>query len=335
MTVAAPRCLLAACLLTAFIIIPAALATPSLPDRSKAPVEEARERFARGVQLFHEGSFEASLAEFQKAYQLAPSYRLHYNIAQVQYELHNYVESLRAFWKYLAQGGNEVAAARRNEVEAEIKKLEKRVGFLSVSASEDGAQIAVDGVPMGISPFSAPVLVNPGARRVTATKAGFVPAQSTVTAAGGERLLVTLQLASNPPLGGIVLSRRPSPFGEGALAGDHRRTWISLGTTGVLALGTAVSAIVTQNAESTFENEVGLIPNSRESIEDARSRMKRYAVITDVLLGATAVAAAVTVYFAVTASGDGLGLERAGAGRAAPALAVSPTPGGLSVWGHF
>src|SRR5262245_55283292 len=78
-----------------------ALAAPS-------PTDEARERFGRGVQLFHEGSLEAALAEFQKAHQLAPNYRLHYNIAQVQYELHNFVEALRSFWKYLAQGGSEI-----------------------------------------------------------------------------------------------------------------------------------------------------------------------------------------------------------------------------------
>jgi hypothetical protein len=316
-------------------------AAPSLPASSKSPVEEARERFSRGVQLFHEGSFEASLAEFQKAYQLAPSYRLHYNIAQVQYELHDYVESLRAFWKYLAQGGNEVAPARRSEVEAEIKKLEKRVGFLSITSSVDGAQIAVDGVPMGISPFSVPVLVNPGSRRVTATKAGFVPAQSTITAAGGERLQVALQLSPHPTLGGINLLPRPSPFGDAESAGA-RRTWISLGVAGALALGTAVSAILAQNAETNFERELARVPNTRASIDDARTSMKRYAAVTDVLLGATAVASAVTIYFAVQEL-DGFGGERAQGGgpksprapQRRPALAVSPAVGGLTVWGHF
>src|SRR3712207_8429603 len=42
------------------------------------------------------------------------------------------------------------------------------------------------------SPFTAPVLVNPGSRRVSANKAGYLPAVNTVTAAGGERLNLTL-----------------------------------------------------------------------------------------------------------------------------------------------
>jgi hypothetical protein len=323
--------LAALCLLGMAAADPAArAAAPAAPAGGKSPVEEARDRFSRGVQLFHEGSFEASLAEFQKAYQLAPSYRLHYNIAQVQYELHDYVESLRAFWKYLAQGGNDVAPARRTEVEGEIKKLEKRVAFLSITSTVDGAQIAVDGVPMGISPFSAPVLVNPGARRVTATKAGFVPAQSAVTAAGGERLQVALQLSAQPPLGGITLLPRPSPFGdEGS---GTRRTWISLGATGVLALGTAVSAILAQNAEASFEREIDRIPNTRQSIDDSRRSMKRYAAVTDVLLGATAVAAAVTIYFVVQEEGPVL--ERSARSRAL-VVSVRPLPGGLSLGGSF
>ncbi len=183
-----------------------ALAAPSATD-------EARERFGRGVQLFHEGSLEAALAEFQKAHQLAPNYRLHYNVAQVQYELHNFVEALRSFWKYLAQGGSEIPADRRQQVEAEIRKLEKRVGYVTITTNVSGAQISVDGVPMGISPFTAPVLVNPGSRRVSANKAGYLPAVNTVTAAGGEKLSLTLNLMEGS-VGAGALAARPSPFAD-------------------------------------------------------------------------------------------------------------------------
>ena len=56
--------------------------------QTEGNVEKARASFQQGVDLFHEGNFEAALAEFRKAYATAPSYRLLYNIAQAYYEIH-------------------------------------------------------------------------------------------------------------------------------------------------------------------------------------------------------------------------------------------------------
>jgi hypothetical protein len=312
------------------------LAAPTrLALAAPTPTEEARERFGRGVQLFHEGSLEAALAEFQKAHQLAPNYRLHYNIAQVQYELHNFVEALRSFWKYLAQGGNEIPADRRQQVEGEIRKLEKRVGYVTITTNVSGAQISVDGVPMGISPFTAPVLVNPGSRRVSANKAGYLPAVNTVTAAGGEKLGLTLNLMEGS-VGAGALAARPSPFGDAQATSRRRtRTWISLAATSALVVSAAAFAYVTRDAEDEFEAELSRIPNTRETIDDSRSRMKRYAAITDGLAAAAVVGAACTIYFALTE--DGPTLERAGPGPAGSRtrLTLSPTPGGVQLGGRF
>jgi hypothetical protein len=308
---------------------PAAAAAAAAPSAT----DEARERFGRGVQLFHEGSLEAALAEFQKAHQLAPNYRLHYNIAQVQYELHNFVESLRSFWKYLAQGGNEIPADRRAQVEGEIRKLEKRVAYVTITTNVSGAQISVDGVPMGISPFTAPVLVNPGARRVSANKAGYIPSVNTVTAAGGEKLNLTLNLMEGT-VGAVALSPRPSPFADpdsGARTRRRTRTWISLAATSALVVSASAFAFVTRDAEDEFELELSRIPNTRQTIDDSRARMKRFAAITDGLAAAAVVGAACTIYFALTE--DGPAVERTAAGRSR--LSLSPTLNGLQLGGTF
>jgi tetratricopeptide (TPR) repeat protein len=327
-------CSVAAGLLIAAMMIAAPGSRPALAAPS--PTDEARERFGRGVQLFHEGSLEAALAEFQKAHQLAPNFRLHYNIAQVQYELHNFVEALRSFWKYLAQGGNEIPADRRQQVEGEIRKLEKRVGYVTITTNVSGAQISVDGVPMGISPFTAPVLVNPGSRRVSANKAGYLPAVNTVTAAGGEKLALTLNLMEGS-VGAGPLAARPSPFAEahGGTSTRRTRTWISLAATSALVVSASAFAFVTRDAEDEFELELSRIPNTRETIDDARGRMKRYAAITDALAAAAVVGAACTIYFALTE--DGPQLERAGArpARGGTRLTLSPTPSGFQLGGKF
>ena len=92
---------------------------------------------------------------------------------------------------------------------------------------------------------------------------------------------------------------------------------------------------MTRDAEDEFEAELSRIPNTRETIDDSRSRMKRYAAITDALAAAAVVGAACTIYFALTE--DGPTLERAGPGPAGSRtrLTLSPTPGGVQLGGRF
>jgi tetratricopeptide (TPR) repeat protein len=312
----------------------------------QAPMDQARDRFAKGVQLYHEGSFEAALAEFQKAYQLAPSYRLHYNIAQVYYELHNYVEALRAFWKYLAQGGNEIPADRKAKVQAEMQKLESRVCYLTIKTNVHGAQITLDDAPVGIAPLRSPVLVNPGLRRVGATRPGYLPVALSVTAAGGERLEVNLPLADAVGHPGLVGHAGALPVGglglaatDTGTAGPTRsKTWISLATAGVLASGTLVLGLLARDAKGEFETELARVPNTKAGIEDARTRMVRYAALTDAVGAAALMATGVTVYFALTEGRPRLTSAVAGGAPRdprRPGVSLSASPGGLRLDGRF
>src|SRR6266498_3420123 len=85
-----------------FVFASAAVAAESSGRaQTEGNVEKARASFQQGVDLFHEGNFEAALAEFRKAYATAPSYRILYNIAQAYYELHDYVNALKTYQQYL------------------------------------------------------------------------------------------------------------------------------------------------------------------------------------------------------------------------------------------
>src|SRR5512145_1254691 len=53
-------------------------------SESGSAVEEASQRFQRAVKLYRERSFDAALAEFNRAYELSPDYRVLYNLGQVQ-----------------------------------------------------------------------------------------------------------------------------------------------------------------------------------------------------------------------------------------------------------
>jgi len=311
-----------------------ARAAPEATPPDGASVEEARQRFQKGVQLFHEWSFEAALAEFRKAYQLAPSYRVLYNIAQVHYELHSYVDALKAFRQYLSEGGVD---DRRMQVEGEIRKLEGRVGFLEVIANVDGGQVSIDDVPVGLLPMKAPILVNPGVRRVSVNKPGFGTTARNVTIAGGDHAQVSLELNE------AVATRAPSDeTGKTAGKGDRRterpRTamWISLAATGALGIGAGVFALLAQDAKRDFEHQLSMFPTSKREVDAARSTLVQNAAITDGLAAAAVVSGGLTLFFALSSGGkDPARASSAPSHAGAPTVRIAPTLGGVVAVGSF
>jgi len=292
-------------LLIALAGAPAAAAPPAPPPSATPKVDAASERFERGVRLYKERRLEAALAEFQRAYELAPTYQLHYNIGQIYLELRNDTEAMRAFWKYLAAGGGRVGPERTAEVRRILADLETRVVYLTIAVNTPGARVAIDDVPVGIAPLSAPILVNPGERRVSAVHDGYAHLARRVTAAGGERPKVELELspiaaAAAAPRGPVNLSTRATPR-----APSRPKLLTSLAVTAALAAGAGLVATLAGRAESDFEAELATVPNTRAAIDDARARMKRLALLTDVLVGGAVVAGGLSLYFGFTESGTG------------------------------
>src|SRR5438876_6791259 len=81
---------------------------------SQATMDEAAAHFRRGVDLFKEADFRGALIEFRRANQLAPSFRVLYNIGQCYLELQDYGGALRSFQAYLSEGGKGIPRDRRS-----------------------------------------------------------------------------------------------------------------------------------------------------------------------------------------------------------------------------
>jgi tetratricopeptide (TPR) repeat protein len=317
---------------------PLAVAEPNAPPVSDPSVGEARVRFQKGVQLFHEGSFGAALAEFQKAYQIAPSYRLLYNIAQVHYELHDYVSAQKAFKQYLAEGGTDVAIDRREQVAAEIQKLEGRIAAVEIATNVDGAEVRIDEVPVGMSPLRAAVPVNAGPRRISISRTGSPPTARNVTLAGGDhvRVVIDLQptLTARPVVVEDAKKTVPAKSAVPPVARSNAPMWVSLAATGVLGIGTGVSALLLRDAKKSFEEELGAFPTTKQKIDTARSRMVRYGAFTDGLAAATVVTGALSLYFALSGGGDA-GEAKGRVSQGEGGLSIVPTLGGVLVRREF
>jgi hypothetical protein len=299
-------------------------------------VEKARASFQQGVDLFHEGNFEAALAEFRKAYATAPSYRLLYNIAQAYYEIHDYVNALKIYQQYLADGGAEVPASRRAQVEDASQKLQGRIAYLDILVNVSGAEVRVDEVAVGTSPLPGPVAVNPGPRRLSAVKSGSAATAQLITAAGGDHISLALEFPNlaSPKKRPDFLLDTESQGGASAAASTSRSRAplvVSLVATGACAVTTGIFGWLALRAKSDFDRDLSTFKVSSSQLDSDRSQLRTYALATDVAILATAAAAGFSVYFAAARPSE----PAPQTAMPRPFVALGPTLGGMVVRGGW
>jgi hypothetical protein len=312
--------------------------------------KDAEVHFRRGVELYKEGDAAGALVEFRRAYDLAPNYRILYNIGQTYYQLQRYADAVRALRAYVAASKGHLTAARRASVESDLRMLSAHVADIDVRVNVEGAQIAVDDDPAGVSPLREPYLVSIGRRKVSATK-GDRRVERFVDVATGDHASVVLELppeAAPPPAPAASAPAPPAheppappapppppaatavtavPVGEAPPAsGNSAARWILWGTTGVLAAGTAVTGALTLKSKSDLSAQLNTFPGNGSQIDAARNRGKSLALVTDVLSGAAVVAAGLALW--VTLSG-----RSAPTGKAD--VEVGAGPGELLLRGRF
>lgn len=160
-----------------------------------AEVESARERFMRGVELFQDAAYEEALADFARAYELAPHYGLLYNIGLVQAHLRDYPAAVTNLESYLEQGGDEIDDRRREQVERELERLRGLVAQVRVQAEGlSEATITVDGDEVVDAALGEPITVAAGRRVIGVRADGFLPSRREVTVAGGVEVEVSFDM---------------------------------------------------------------------------------------------------------------------------------------------
>jgi hypothetical protein len=275
-------------------------------------LEDARKHYQRGVQLYGEGADEAALAELQRAYDLAPNWKVLYDVGLVELQLHDFVGALRAFQRYLEGGGDAIAAARRADVTAKIAQLQGEVASIDARA-EDGATILLDDVPIGAAPLPAPLVVNPGRHRVGATKEGRVAEARAISVAGGDRQQVEVVLPSIAAPPALPPAPEPAPVtppapqaaplappAEAAPPADRPPLWIGWLATGALATGAIVMGVDAVHTSAEL-SDAKSTATAGSRLDELASRAHGLAIASDVLTGAALVAGGTTLYFAMRA----------------------------------
>jgi tetratricopeptide (TPR) repeat protein len=315
----------------------AAFAAAADPTPSAETTNRAKQHFTRGVSFYKEGSLDAALAEFNKAYEIRPDFRLLYNIGQVQAERRDFASALKALRQYLKDGGDAVEEERRSAVDQTMRSLLTRVAELTVTADVPAAEVVIDGAVAGMLPLAEPLVVNAGIREVTVRKSGRTAAARRVTIASGEDMRLEFQLDRDanqalPSTPADELTGSPPPT-EGVSRPSRRRVWLAFAAAGALGAGAVTFALLARQADRDLEGSLAQFPGNGGQIADDRSKLKSWAVLTDGFGAAAVVAAALGVYFVIELPDSGKA-DGPSSRVARLQLALPSTPG-LALSGTF
>lgn len=302
-------------ILRIFCVLGLGLAVASSTGRAHAQAKDdigdARAHYKKGLELYEDHAFDAALIEFQRAYDMAPSYKILYNLALVHLQLNDWAGAARSFKGYLDDGAKKIDQKRRVEVERELKKLEGRVGNVEVVSNVEAAEILVDDQEVGETPLDGPLSVNSGKRRITVSKNGYIPVTRVITIAGGETKKVEFELRTGtaPPTAATP-SEKPaqpptvsSPTPVEPEKPGRKVPWLWWGVAGGLAVGTGVMGVLTLSSQKDLDDKKDK-PSRKDDLDSAASKTRTFAIVTDVLLVGTVATAGIAAYLTFGPQGE-------------------------------
>lgn len=293
-------------------------------------LDEAKQHLEAATQLYDENNFRGALAELQRAYELAPSYKILFNIGQVDMELQDYAGALRAYSRYLSEGGPDVPAERGKQVRADVERLRGRIGKIEVQTAA-GAEVLIDDVAVGFAPLPEPVAVNAGRHKVTVHIAGKDPVSRIYDVAGRQEISAAIANDAAAPIAPAAPVAPAAPAAVDASAPRRSKLplYVSWGVTGALGLTTGVLGLVARSANNDLANLRGSFGVTPAQLVAQSDSVRHDALLTDLALGATLASAGVAAYVTFIWMKHGDPPERA------RTVQVHAGPGSISLTGQF
>lgn len=295
------------------VVVVAATSVNALGQTPAATAAEAKKHFQRSKDLYEEGDFAGSLREVERSYAMVPNYKLLFNIGQIHAQTQDYAAALKSFKKFLVDGGDDIAESRRADVLKEVDRLRTRVAELTIIVNQPGADVAIDDVPVGVSPLPGPVTVNVGRRKVTATVANHFPFTKLVEVAGLDQAnvkvdltpLVTTPVATTTTTtttepGPALVVVAPTPVAKPF----RLPVWLPWVGAGALAAGAGVVSALAFQSSGSQRQLVDMYGVTRAALDAAATRTRTMAMVADGLWAGTAAVGVAALLYTFLRSPD-------------------------------
>jgi tetratricopeptide (TPR) repeat protein len=259
--------------------------TSSSEAQVEARRSEAKRWFSRGVEHYRGARYQEAVSAFLEADKLVPSPALSFNIARAYEQLGETSSALRWYRDYLRR---EPGARNAAEVKARINALaaelsQRGVQQLTVLSEPSGATVSIDGLPIGVTPFTGEL--PPGKHQVLLGLPGYREASSEVLL--GPRLPGELNIALEAePLRmerPVSADRQQRATETDQPSGPRRfgvAPWLLAGT-GVVGLGGALGFELARRADERDARQAENQLAYQEKLEEA----ERNQTTARVLLG--------------------------------------------------
>lgn len=245
--------------------------------------DDAETLIARGVELREKGKDEEALVVFKKAYAKTPSPRARAQVALAEQALGMWVAAETDLVAALASEADPWIAKNRAALDGALGVIRRHIGSLEVRGA-DGAEIFVDGAPVGVASAGASFRVEAGRRTLEARSKGHhATTRSVEVPAGGvARETISLVAVSNDGNDGANGNGRGGS-GGGAMRvdDDPGRTqrvlgWAFVGVGGALLATGAVGLLIRKSIVDDYNvNCPGLgaaqPANCEDKVDSART----------------------------------------------------------------
>lgn len=313
----------------------AASSPPSAVEPQAAPnVHEAQRHHERAVALYDAGELPGARRELERAYELAPNFRILFNLGSLSSELQDFAAAAGYFERYLAEGGARISEDRRREVTTELADILPRVAHLDVRVNVAGASILIDDHLVGASPLRDPIRLNPGTHRVEARASGWQPHGSLLELTAGGGLTIELQLSRSipetpPPRAPAPSETRPSrPGGTSTARAGTAVPWLAWGGSALMVGAAAFCGLQALDKDDEHHSKRGQLGVTRSELDDSRSSVRRWSAATDAFTAAALVMSGVSLYLTLTPEDDA-------PGRTQAAWSIGVSPNNLHVSAQF
>jgi hypothetical protein len=284
----------------------------SVPAAARA--QDADALIKQGVELRRAGKDQAALEQFRRAYDLAPTPRALAQLGLAEQALGRWIDGEAHIIKALEAEQDPWISKYRETLEGSRAEIAKHLGSLSVTGGPAGAELRIDGQPVGALPLRRTLRLPLGTFALEASEGGHVVVARAVSIVAG---MTTREDLSGPAAatGPVALAARPSTNAgpregddSGASAGVGRRTlaWAAAGGALVLAgAGGALLAFGDRNADEHNNGPCRDMPSDSCASLQRRGEREQVAGVAGLVVGGALGATAVLLFLTMPPSRDG------------------------------
>lgn len=323
-----------------------AAATPETPSPGLHELQ-AQARYDAGAAAYTEGRYPDAVRLFREADRLEPSALLSFDVARAFEKMGDDAGALHAYRDYLrrATSVEEPAEVRRRIAALEVRLAERGVQQVTVVSTPSGATVAVDGAPVGVTPWTSEL--RPGSHWLRVHLEGHQLVERRIHLSASHALDVSVALVREPEghraRGAPVASHareespgraRVAPVSSVRDAGGSKRGAQPVSTIGAVTLGTGGAALVgalvfellRRDSEHRAQNETEQVRLAQD-IDTMESRQ----VAARALAGTGASLSVIGVVLVLLGAREPAAQERSPAVR----VQVTSTAASAAVWGRF